>query len=477
MRHKRSKLIGAAGLLFVVAACGGDSVGQPQTEEGALAAVKTATEGALQGKSGAVLNFLSAECRANVDEDEVKLAVSLAPAFFGDLFEDFDLGDIDAVPTIVSYEGDKARVDVAYRGPDGTDVDTLGLSSDTMNIEYDGKKWVDTGCDFEDTSQIDADRTADALAELGYAATREDPVPRSVGAPVGNGYVVSVDAMNPDGAAAIEAMDGFLSEPEPGEQFVLVSVTVGYNGSDEPQSVNGFNAQIIGGASSVGFDNFGCGSFDSQLSSSSSKLFAGGIISGDFCFVVPGEEIPGMLLSMQGGFGSDSGTIFDPNAAADTPVPVVGSTGPSADGDYTPGRQAPTALGQPVDLGDGWTITINGSEPDATATLLAANEFNDPPPAGFVYSLVDMTLAFDGDEEPSSIFSVSVDVVGDSNVSGSNCSVSDVPDEIDRFADLFKGGSLSGNQCFVVNADDLDSLVVFASADFFSDDTFVLAVK
>ena len=74
-------------------------------------------------------------------------------------------------------------------------------------------------------------------------------------------------------------------------------------------------------------------------------------------------------------------------------------------------------------------------------------------------------------------FSVNVDVVGNSNVTGGNCNVSEVPNELDRFADLFKGGSLSGNACFLVAQGDVDSLVVFANASFFADDAYALAVR
>jgi len=193
---------------------------------------------------------------------------------------------------------------------------------------------------------------------------------------------------------------------------------------------------------------------------------------------VPASDIDGMQLSLQGGFSGDRQVIFDPTVVADSPVPVTGVSGPAPDGEFTAARQAPTPLGEPVNLGEGWTITILGHEADATATIVGANDFNEPPPDGFVYSLVEIELMYDGDEQSDSAFSVNVDVVGDSNVSGeSNCGVSDVPDELDGFTDVFTGGSIAGNQCFIVDANDVDSLVVFASADFFSDEAFVLAVR
>ncbi len=469
-----------ATIALVAAACGDDDGGggQAQTEEGAIEAVESATGGALRGNAGAVLNFLNEECRDATDPDDVRLAVGLIPAFFGDLFEDFDIDDIEVEAGIVEFEGDRARVDVSYLGPDGSNIDSIGFSSDTITVMYEDGKWVDTGCDFEDTTEADAERLEEALAELGYEGTRDDPIPRSVAAPVGRGFVVSVDAVDTDARAALEAIeDAFISEPEAGEQFVLVSVTVGFDGDDEPQGLLNLNAQIIGGSSSLGIDNFGCGSFPTQLTSRSVSLFKGGVTNGDMCFLVPGEDVDGMLLSLNGSFGSDRQVIFDPTVEADTPVAVTGSSGPAPGGALTDARENPRPLGEPVNIGEGWTITVRGIE-DATAQLLADNEFLDPPPTGFVFALLEYELAYDGDDQSASGFSVDVDLVGDSNVSADrNCNIFEIPGELDRFADVFQGGTLSGVSCFVVDERDFDSLVVVASADFFDDEPFVLAVR
>ncbi|MGI9643769.1 MAG: hypothetical protein ACR2O6_00500 [Ilumatobacteraceae bacterium] len=469
----------AVAVVLVAAACGDDSGGgQAQTEEGAQEAVERATEGALRGNADAVLNFLSQECRETVDDDEVRLAVGLIPAFFSDLFEDFDLGDIEVATEVVSFEDTTAEIEVTYVAPDGTDVDTIGLSSESFDVVYEDGKWVDTECEFEDTSERDAELLQEGLDELGYAGTRDDPVPTSVGAPVGNGFVVSVDALDADARAALEATGGFIAEPEPGTQFVLISLTVGFEGTDEPRSLSELNTQIIGGSSSVGVDAFGCGSFPTQLINSDTELFGGGVTTGDVCFAVPSEDVPGMLLSIEGGFIQDEGVVFDPTVAADTPVPVEGSTGPAAEGSFTEARLAPAPLGEAVDLGEGWTIAVRGFEEDATAELVAASDFNDPPEAGSVYSLLDYELTYDGTEASNSPFAVDVGLVGGSNVSANaNCGLSEVPGGLDRFAEIFQGGTAGGTQCFVVDEGDLASIVVYASADFFSDDAFALAVR
>lgn len=466
-------------VVVAVAACGGGGGGgQEQTEEGAAEAVASANKGALTGNAGPVLNFLNAECREAVDDDDVRLAVGLAQGFLGDLLDGVDADDVVVQTDVVSYDGDTARVEVSYAGPDGQSFDDgLFLSDETFDVRYEDGKWVDTDCDFEDTSEAEANAIDEGLAEIGFAGTREDPIPAGVAAPVGSGFVVSVDAVDPDARAGLEASGAFVAEPEAGEQFVLVSLTVGFSGPDEPASISSLTGTIVGGANQIGFDAFGCGSFDTQLSSSGRSLFTGGVFEGDMCFVVPGDEIPGMLLQLEGGFVERT-ILFDPTATAPSPVPVPSTSGPSPDGEFTEARRAPSPLGEPVALGEGWTITVRGFEPDATAAILAASEFNEPPPDGSVYGLLDYELSYDGSDEPASAFAVEVDLVGDSNVAAdASCNVSEVPDELDKFTDVFAGGSIGGNVCYVVDAADLDSIVVFANADFFSDDASVIAVR
>jgi len=468
-----------AAVALLATACGDDGdAGQAQTEEGAAEAVTSANEAILSGDVDGVFDFLSDACKEVVDEAEVRLAVSLIPAFFDDFFEDFDLADLTVTASVVSFDGDTAKVETAYIGPDESEIDSLGFSSDTITVIYENGKWVDSGCEFEDTTARDAEILADALDELGYAGTTDDPIPRSVAAPVGGGFVVYVNDINLDAFDEIAALSEFANEPEDGHTFVLINVTVGYVGPDEPESLGSVMPTLIGGSSKVGINNFGCGGFPGQLASRSAKMFVGGVTSGGMCFSVPDADVDGLLLSVEGTFLSDSGIIFDPTVEAGTPVPVTGSNGPVAEAAFTAARQDPSPLGSAVDLGEGWTMTVNGVDANGAAVALEASEFNEPPPEGFVYVLLDHELSYDGADASSSGFSVDVELVGNSNVSAdSNCGVFGLPDEIDRFADVFQGGTISGTSCYLVDESDLDSLVVFASADFFSDDAFVLAVR
>jgi len=58
-----------------------------------------------------------------------------------------------------------------------------------------------------------------------------------------------------------------------------------------------------------------------------------------------------------------------------------------------------------------------------------------------------------------------VNAAGNTNVAfAQNCGVT--PGEVDTFADVFAGGSAAGVLCFVVPAEDVGTLVLYASALF-----------
>ena len=185
--------------------------------------------------------------------------------------------------------------------------------------------------------------------------------------------------------------------------------------------------------------------------------------TGALCGEVPSGEIIGMSLAVERSF-SDNPVFFDPTLTG-TPVPVVGASGPQPDGSLTSERQSPIAVGTPTDVGDDWTLTVNGLLPDAS-TIIAANEFNDPAPAGSEYVLVDVTIAFAG-EGSASAAAVDLDLVGDSNVAvaGGDCSVS-FDGQLDRFSDVFSPGEVTGSVCFLVASSDVASLQLLGTTGF-----------
>lgn len=463
-----------AALAMVGAACGGGdgaSGGTPQTEEGAADAVRNAQRALLEGDGDGVLNFMSETCLETVDEDEVRLAVRFIESLVED--EDFELDEVDVETTVEEFDGDTAEVAVEYVLPDGAEDDDLFFGVTTLDVIYENGRWVEEGCSFGDEDAAEGEDLAAGLEALGYAGTRDDPVPFGVGAPVGAGFTVSIDAIDTDAKDTIDAGGGYYGDPDPGNQYVLVDVTVGYTGEDEPQSLGELSFSVVGGSSSVGVDLYGCSGYEGELNSYGTALMSGGVTSGALCGEVPSADVDGLALAVGRSF-SDNTVFFDPSATG-SPVPVEASTGPQPDAALTEDRQAPIAVGTATDVEEGWTLTVNGVVEDGDA-LIAAEDFNDPAPSGFEYVLVDLTLAFAG-EGSASPSAVDIDVVGDSNVTraGGSCSVT-FEGQLDSFAEVFAPGEVSGAQCFLVASDDVDSLVLLATASW-GDDPEVFAIR
>ncbi|MBK9971586.1 MAG: hypothetical protein IPP16_13040 [Acidimicrobiaceae bacterium] len=135
-------------------------------------------------------------------------------------------------------------------------------------------------------------------------------------------------------------------------------------------------------------------------------------------------------------------------------------------------RDAPVAAGEIADIGGGWRLQVLGVTPDAAALVAAENEFNDPPPAGSTFTLVSVAMGYFGLEDPKAAYEPSVSALGGSSVElESGCG--SIPDELIVFNDLFAGGVLVGNLCFVTTPADAAGLQLYATGDFFSSDDAV----
>jgi len=154
---------------------------------------------------------------------------------------------------------------------------------------------------------------------------------------------------------------------------------------------------------------------------------------------------------------------------AASPVTSAPPTSPAA---VTGSRDAPIPIGAPADVGDGWTLTINTVNLDAWAEISAANSFNEPPPEGSVYVMINMTAAYNGNEEKA------VDFFSLSGVTSGNVELNTYdtfvlpPDFYDGSAEVFAGGSKSGNVVMTVPTAEVESLVLYTSAGFDTDDVY-----
>jgi hypothetical protein len=138
------------------------------------------------------------------------------------------------------------------------------------------------------------------------------------------------------------------------------------------------------------------------------------------------------------------------------PPPPLGST-----------RANPVPLGATVTVTrseEKWAVRITSTQPDATAAVLAENQFNDPPEAGKQFFIATLAVTYVSGTNPSSAGAgFSLRSVGPSNVVyttfGNSCGV--IPDDLDSKGQLLPGGSMTGNVCWEIPSSEAGSLIAF----------------
>lgn len=472
----RSVAVTVAAVLLAVG-CGSSDASfltQSETEQGAIDAAISLQKAALDVDLDGLKRGMSAECLDQIDEHDVRSALVFMRLFTQDL----DLDGLRLDGSIESFGDGQASVEVAYLGEDGEPFDSgddfFSLSEDTVDLVYEDGRWVVDGCDF---SGDGSDTTSSCLDDGGAmgdcpeptSSDRDDPVPIGEAAYVGDGWVMRVAGVDHDAAATIEAASGFDSSLEPGQQAVLVDLELAYIGADDP--TQGFSVTIGGvGATGVSIDTFGCGFLPDDLDRST-DVFTGGVLRGQQCLPTPTDEVDSVVLYAEM-WGSDQ-VFFDLHGTpADASLSSV--SGPVAGADTHDARRSPAPAGTPVAAGD-WTVQITSVDLDGEATVLAGSDFNDPAPDGSVYVLVTVQADFTGDE-PQSVSGAIPGLVGPANVGiDATCSAT-FDGELDRFTDVFPGGTISGTLCYVVPEPELEDLVAYIRPDPFDDEIHFLSL-
>ena len=77
-------------------------------------------------------------------------------------------------------------------------------------------------------------------------------------------------------------------------------------------------------------------------------------------------------------------------------------------------REHPARIGDTL-TGKEWTVVVNSFDPDATAEVMAENQFNEEPGDGKEYALVNLTVTYTGTDSGYAEF-LSVAFVGDNGV-------------------------------------------------------------
>lgn len=124
-------------------------------------------------------------------------------------------------------------------------------------------------------------------------------------------------------------------------------------------------------------------------------------------------------------------------------------------------QDAPLAIGESARVGD-YDVTVVGFTPDATAQVLDANQFNDPPGPGEVYAMVRVRATYDGDDEGFAGMDLSVGYIGqDGRIYVDHDCMAVEPDQLMDQPQVVAGGTVEGNLCLRVPAAVLGTGAIF----------------
>lgn len=162
--------------------------------------------------------------------------------------------------------------------------------------------------------------------------------------------------------------------------------------------------------------------------------------------------------------------------SGDTVVTQPADTGDDAAADDEPAaeveqgtRENPYPLASTVSS-DEWTVVVNSHNPDGNAIVAAGNMFNEAPPAGSHYEIVNYTVTYTGAESAYAA-EVSIDVVTSGGaVINSYDSLATLEDGM-GLDELYTGGTATGSVAFLVP--DGETVLIRVQPGFLADEVFV----
>ena len=99
-------------------------------------------------------------------------------------------------------------------------------------------------------------------------------------------------------------------------------------------------------------------------------------------------------------------------------------------------------------------MTVDSFAPHSDEQVAAENEFNDPAPEGHSYALIHAEATYNGEESEMVMLGVDIAYVTSSGESiSSSDALAIAPDELDLAAELYSGGTESGNVALAVPED------------------------
>lgn len=303
-------------------------------------------------------------------------------------------------------------------------------------------------------------------APAGRRGSQDAPLAIGEIADVGQGYRVQVLSVTPDGTDEVLEAWSYNDPPPDGSRFTLVEIAIGAFTTDDPVSFAAVDIRAVG-ANRVQLSD-DCGSLPDQLDMWR-QAFAGSVVRGNICFVTTPADEDELILYATAMFTDESAYLDATTPPADPPNAMMAMRGLHADAASSAGRGTPTPIGTTVELDNDWSATVTGALSDVTEIVEDDIFSSITIGEGERVVMVPVRLDYRG-STPMSAMSVQLSAVGDSNL-GYEPYYGNVPDELERYVDIFGGGSLEGNVAFIVPEEDLGSIVFYTSM-IFSDITY-----
>jgi hypothetical protein len=136
-------------------------------------------------------------------------------------------------------------------------------------------------------------------------------------------------------------------------------------------------------------------------------------------------------------------------------------------------RDNPYSWHDPLKTEKGMGITITGVNLDADDVVAGANRFNDAPPAGMQYVVVDVHFKNEEEESEQPGFLFRLKALGSQNVVHDDCTVV-LPKDMFDVPELYPGGEADGQACALVPTAEVEdnSLLLIVNYSF-GDEVFI----
>lgn len=317
------------------------------------------------------------------------------------------------------------------------------------------------------------------VAPAGVAAETSRDQPATFGEWVTIGdWDVRVVRTDFDATPEVMAENQFNDPPAQGNQFVLAEFDAVYHGEGMASPLWELSFQSVGDSSiAYGETDPGCGVIPRD-SINAPSVFNGGAVSAAACWSVATEDVPSLVMFVEAGFGDDrqflqlapdsADRVNDAVALVEAiPLPEP-PTYSGADLEMG-GRGNPIPVGTSATVGN-WSIKVTEAVPNATDMIMAENMFNDPPADGRQFYLVSIEAQYLGGGEDTANFWIdsSFHMLGDRAVAygSSDASCGVIPGSLLDMPEVFEGGVVTGNVCFSVPSDEVESFLLMADEGF-----------